>query len=595
MEARVALGVTLLVGAAIAAVLAAATQLVTSRAAAQAAEDLAAARTTFRQVLETRARAAQTVARLVTTLPVFRAHLTDPRLRTDSATVAAMADEYRRELDAAFSAVMDATGRPIAAPGWDGGDAGHWRQALARAAAAKSHVEIAALNGRAYLLVSEPALFADERLGTLSIGYALDDAVAKELAAISGAEVLFVAGGAVSGGSLDAAARRDVTAALARGGTFDHVVGRDPQTFGDGHWMAAMFPLALGEADAAATALGPGRADAGEQVVLLRDWSVTERFVADLRRQLLAIGAVSFVVALVVGLLFSRRTTRPIRELASAAVAITAGDRARRAPLVGSAEAVATAAAFNEMSDELVAACDRALEVSRLKGEFLANVSHELRTPLNGILGMTTIVHDSVEDPEQRENLAVVKSSAAALLGTIEQVLDFSAIDAGRLDVRKVKFSLADVVAAAVRPLQSRAAEKGLTLSTDLTADLPERIVSDPVRLRQVLDSLIGNAVKFTERGRVVCAVRAADRSANRVRLKFAVSDTGIGIPTDMQGDIFEAFSQVDGSSTRRFGGTGLGLAIASNLVLLMGGRLWVDSEPGVGSTFYFTLDVVAA
>ena len=586
MEARVALGVSVLVGAAIAAVLVAATHVVTSRSSAQADRDFTAARAAFRQLLDTRARSAQTVARLVTTLPVFRAHLTDPQLAADGATVAAMADGYRRRLGAVFAAVMDAQGRLIAAPGWDGGDAASWRQTLARAAAAGDHVDVATLAGGVYLIVSEPALFAEERLGTLSIGYALDDGVARELAALTRTEVTFVAGRTVAGSSLNGGARQDVGAALARDDVFATDGGRRPHTFGATPYVAAMFPLVIG---GMATGAQTG------QVLLLRDWSVTERFVADLRGQLLAIGAASFVVALAAGFVFSRRTTRPIRELAGAAVAITAGDRARRAPLVGSAEAVATAAAFNEMSDELVAACDRALEASRLKGEFLANVSHELRTPLNGILGLTTVVHDMIEDPEQRENLAVVRSSAQALLGTVEQVLDFSAIDGGRLEVRRVKFALADVVTAAVAPLRSQAADKGLTLTTDLTDDLPPRIVSDPVRLRQVLDNLIGNAVKFTDRGRIVCAVRAAERSAGHVRLKFAVSDTGLGIPTDKQADIFEAFSQVDGSSTRRFGGTGLGLAIASNLVTLMGGRLWVDSQPGVGSTFYFTLDVVAA
>jgi signal transduction histidine kinase len=351
-----------------------------------------------------------------------------------------------------------------------------------------------------------------------------------------------------------------------------------------------MFPLKLGNG----TGGGAAAATTGH-VMLLRDWSVTERFVAILRWQLLGIGLTIFAAALALGLVFSHRTTRPIRELARAAVAITGGDRARRAPLMGSAEAVATAAAFNEMSDELVATCERALEANRVKGEFLANISHELRTPLNGILGMTTITLDATSDPEQRENLAVVKSSAQALLASIEQVLDFSAIEAGRLDVRKVKCPLADVVDAAVAPLLSRATEKGVTLRADLSHDLPSRIITDPMRLRQVLDHLIGNALKFTERGEIVCSVRAAERTGQRVRLTFAVSDTGIGIPTDKQADIFDAFSQVDGSSTRRFGGTGLGLAIAANLVTLMGGRLWVESQPGAGSTFQFTLDVAIA
>ena len=586
LEARVIVGVVALVALSLSAILLATTRLVTTRSLERTSVDLEAARVVFHQLLADRAEFASAQSALVTALPVFRAHLTDTRLREDVATLEAMADHYRQQLKATFAIVGDVDGRAIAKSGWaEGTVSSEIASAISAATTGSSARRFTVSGSRLFLVVSEPAGFAGEMLGTLTVGYALDDDLAKAFAEVTHREVNLVGDRHVYASSLPAAQR---VALQGAGASLNS--GSGLQQIGDREFAAGVFPLTLDGGEIVAARL-----------ILLDDWTPTRAFLKQLRWRLLATGAVIFAVALGMGILFSRRMARPLEDLATAAQDIAGGNWNRQLPIRGTAEEAVMAQAVNAMTtslrhwyEEAKERDDQLRQAQKIEalGRLASGVAHDFNNFLTAIKGYAELLLDGFEAADKRRSKAegIIKAADTAA-GLTRQLLAFS-----RKRVVAVQVLALDRLLSSTEKMLRRLIGEDIELTTSIAPDTG-RVKADPHQIEQVLLNLVVNARDAMPRGGSIdielsgvllpeghdsCGIEL--QPGHYVRL--TVRDTGSGMTPDVNMRIFEPFF-----TTKQEGaGTGLGLAVVFGIVEQLGGAIAVDTELNRGTTFHVYL-----
>ena len=588
LEAQVALAVTLVVAFALGAALVIASRVVTAGSLDRASNDLAAARSAFYRLQDDRSEFAAAQAMLVTALPVFRAHMTDSRLSGDTATMEVMADEYRQQLKAAFFIVTGADGRWTARSGWPAGVAAPptLDRMIASAARGQPQRDVGEVGDRLFLVVSEPARFAEETLGTLTVGYALDDAVARQLAQVTHCEVNIAIGRRLAASSLTGGERTALAGQLPVNEPV--VLGGAPpvERLGASEYVAATF------------ALSPAHApDAAGRLVLLQDWAPIRQYIDQLRRQLFAAGLAIFAVALAGGLVFARRVSRPLHDIAAAAGDIASGNWSRQVPVRGSAEAMTMARDFNAMTtslrhwyDEAKGRDDDLRQAQKMEaiGRLAGGIAHDFNNLLTAMRGYAELVMFQMKptDPH-RIDLAEIVAAAQRAAELTKQLLAFSRREA----VTPGVLALDRLVATAEQMLRSIVGEAVQVLTTIERDVAPIR--ADRGRIEQVLLNLVVNARDAMPRGGILrlglANVAVADAPPDVQHLPalgryvcLSVTDTGHGMDKVTASRIFEPFFTTKESGQ----GTGLGLAIVYEIVQDLGGMIAVDTEIGRGTTF---------
>jgi signal transduction histidine kinase len=590
LETQVIVGITLLVAFSLTAIVVATTRTLTARSLARASIDLETARTAFDRLADDRSAFAAAQAVLVTRLPVFRAHMSDPRLAADFATLQAMADEYRQQLKADFCVVTDQTGRWTARAGWPlEAQPDVVRAVITKAVAGAPGRAITVVGRGLFLLVSEPARFADEVVGTLTVGVALDDVVASRLAELTNSEVTLVVDGHLYASSLTGATR----AALSSLVVSDTSLASSTEAVrnrmvGDREYVYGEFPLGDGQY---------GRS----RLVLLQDWEPVRQSVNELRFRLLGTGLAIFAVAVGVGVLFSRRMIRPLQDIATAAGDIAAGDWSRRVPVRGSAESVLMAHAFNDMTTSLVhwykearERDDQLRQSQKMEaiGRLAGGVAHDFNNLLTLMRGYAQLLDASMQgDDPRRADVQEILEAADRAAGLTRQLLAF-----GRRQLVTPRSLALDAIIENLQHMLRRLLDENIALTNTAPPDL-WRVRADAGQIEQVVINLVINARDAMPNGGTlhielkneVLGERPASGGpqlppGSYVRL--SVTDAGCGMDQEMVSRIFEPFF-----TTKPEGrGTGLGLATVYSIVEQASGAIDVDTEVGRGTTFHIYL-----